>query len=172
MRIIFDTVNILFMHPLVAVRAHEVEALRKMSPFIKDSYDEYGRQNLLGPLLKQLSDFSVYEKDNINEETIELLEPYLCLKTCDDEPLFVPEVAKITSNALEGLCTWCAAMSDYHKASKVVKPRLRLLDIKTAELADAQSKLAAAQAELDEVNQFKAALRAQFDEKIAYKQEL
>ena len=108
MRIIFDTVNILFMHPLVAVRPHEVEVLRKMSPFIKDSYDEFGRQNLLGPLLKQLSDFSVYEKDNINEETIELLEPYINLKTVDDEPLFVPEVAKITSNALEGLCTWCA----------------------------------------------------------------
>ena len=96
----------------------------------------------------------------MNEETIELLEPYIRLKSIDDEPLFVPEIAKITSNALEGLCTWCAAMSDYHKASKIVKPKLRMLDIKTVELADAQENLRKAQEELDEVNAVKAKLRA------------
>ena len=42
-RIIFDTVNILFMQPLVPVRPFEVEVLKKMSPFIKDSYDEHAR---------------------------------------------------------------------------------------------------------------------------------
>lgn len=127
---------------------------------------------MLGPLLRNLSEFSLNEKDNINEETIELLDPYINLKTLDDEPIFVPEVAKITSNALEGLCTWCAAMSDYHKASKIVKPRLRLLDVKTAELAEAQENLRKAQEELDEVNAVKAKLRAQYDEKVSYKQEL
>ena len=111
--------------------------MKKMTPFIKDSYDEHARQNLLGPLLRNLSEFSLNDKDNINEETIELLDPYIGLKTLDEESIFLPEVAKITSNALEGLCTWCAAMSDYHKASKIVKPRLKLLDVKTAELTEA-----------------------------------
>ena len=43
-----------------------------------------------------------------------------------------------------------AAMSDYHKQSKIVKPKLRLLEIKTASLQDAESNLAAAEAELKE----------------------
>jgi hypothetical protein len=43
-------------------------------------------------------------------------------------PLFTPEVAKQTSSALVGLCTWAAAMSDYTKNSKIVKPKMKLLD--------------------------------------------
>ena len=94
------------------------------------------------------------------------------MRTLDDEMIFVPEVAKITSNALEGLCTWCGAMSSYHKASKIVKPKLRMLEVKTVELEEAQAALKSAQEELDEVNAVKAKLKAQYDEKTAYKQEL
>lgn len=46
-------------------------------------------------------------------------------------------VAKTANNALEGLCVWAAAMSDYHKQSKIVKPKLRLLDLKKAALKEA-----------------------------------
>ena len=38
--------------------------------------------------LKSLLDFSQYDKDNINEETIELLEPYLTLKFASGEDIF------------------------------------------------------------------------------------
>jgi len=65
--------------------------------------------------LKDLLDFSNNSKDNINEETIELLEPYLNLRTPKDEEVFVGPVAKKASAALEGMCVWAAAMSDYHK---------------------------------------------------------
>ena len=51
-RVIFDTVNILFMLPLVPVRPFEVEIQKKMHPWIKDSYDEYAKNNLTGPLLQ------------------------------------------------------------------------------------------------------------------------
>ena len=173
-RIIFDTVQILFMGPLVAVAPKEMELMRRQVPFIADSYDEHVRKLLTGPLLKQLTEFSINDKDAINDETIELLEPYINFSTDEDPPmpLFTPEVAGQTSKALVGLCTWAAAMSDYTKNSKIVKPKMKMLDFQTAALQEAQAKLAAAQEELDEVNAFKAKLRAQYDEKISYKQQL
>lgn len=171
-RFILDTVNILFMRPLEPVVPHEIDAKKKMTPWIKDSFDKYTRTNLTGPLLKELAAFSKDDKDMINEETIELLEPYIQMQTLDGEKLFTPEVAGITSKALVGLCTWCAAMSSYHKASKIVKPKLKLLDLKTIELTEAQDNLKQAQVELDEVNAIKQKLREQYDEKVAFKTEL
>jgi len=91
------------------------------------------------------------------------LEPYLTLKTLKGEELFIGPVAKKASNALEGLCIWAGAMSDYHKASKIVKPKLRLLEIRTAQLAEAEEKLNAAETELREVERLKAELKAKFD---------
>jgi len=88
--------------------------------------------------LKELLEFSRDEKDSINEETIELLEPYLTIKSPKGDEIFVPDVAAKASKALAGLCTWAAAMSEYHKQSKIVKPKLRLLAIKTEELEEAQ----------------------------------
>jgi len=93
-----------------------------------------------------LINFSKNDKDNINEETIELLEPYLELKQADGNQAFSPDIAKSASNALKGMCIWAAAMSDYHKQSKIVKPKLKQLEIKTAELKEAEENLAAAQA--------------------------
>jgi len=118
--------------------------LKTNTPFISDSYDECTSKNFQTPLLKNLLDFSTNDKDNINEETIELLEPYLTLKTLDGRELFSPETAKKASNALAGLCTWAAAMSDYHKQSKIVKPKLKLLDLKTQALQEAESRLKSA----------------------------
>ncbi len=47
--------------------------------------------------LPDLFDFSANEKDNINDETCELLEPYLKLEN------FNPAIAKKASNAAEGV---------------------------------------------------------------------
>lgn len=62
------------------------------------------------------------------------------------------------------MCIWAAAMSDYHKQSKIVKPKLKQLEIKTAELKEAEEALAAAQAQLDECNAIKESLRQKFDD--------
>ena len=43
------------------------------------------------------------------------------------------------------------AMSDYHNQSKIVKPKLELLEIKEASQKIALQKLAEAEAELDEM---------------------
>jgi dynein heavy chain len=126
----------------------------------------------LGPLLDKLLKFSANEKDFISEETIELLEPYLTVKAPDGQELFTPKVAANASKALEGLCTWAAAMSDYHKQSKIVKPKLLMLEQRTIQLGEAEAKLSAASAELEEVNALKASLRKKFDAQMASKNAL
>ena len=108
--------------------------------FIEDSFDLYTKSTMINAnFLKNLQDFSAYEKDNINEETIELLEPYLTLKQPNGEDAYTGAIAKKSSSALEGMSIWSAAMSDYHKQSKIVKPKLRLLEIKSASLAEAEA---------------------------------
>ena len=172
-KIIFDCVNILFMRPLDPVTPKIIEVAKAEHPFINDSFESHTAKNMTGPLLNELLHFSSYEKDQINEETIELLEPYLNLTSADGEKkLFDPEIAKTTSNALWGLCTWAGAMSDYHKQSKIVKPKLHMLEVKTVELEEAQEKLREAQQQLEEVNAVKAELRARFDAEVAKKDAL
>lgn len=93
------------------------------------------------------------------------MEPYLNLKLpADGSPAFSPAIAKKSNAALEGLCTWAAAMVDYHNQSKIVKPKLDLLAIKTENLRVAQEELASAQKELDECNELKARLKKKFDD--------
>ena len=122
--------------------------------------------------MKDLFEFSEKEKYNINEETVELLQPYIDLKTPKDEDVFVGAVAKKSSAALEGMCVWAAAMSDYYKQSKIVKPKLILLEKKMAELKEAEDNLAAAENELAEVTALKERLRKKFDAQMAEKNAL
>lgn len=122
--------------------------------------------------MNNLFDFSANDKDNINEETVELLEPYLTLKAPSGDEVFNGTVAKKSSQALEGMCVWAAAMSDYHKQSKIVKPKLKLLEIKTLSLNEAEANLAAAEAELKETQDLKAMLQRKFDDQMAEKNAL
>jgi len=63
-------------------------------------------------------------------------------------------------------------MRDYHIQSKIVRPKLKMLEMKTIELQKAKEELAAAQADLDAVNALKDSLRKSYDERLAAKQEL
>jgi hypothetical protein len=51
-RLIFDTVNILFLDAMVPVGPREYSMLKQQTPFISDSYDEFTSKKLQGPLLK------------------------------------------------------------------------------------------------------------------------
>ena len=77
--------------------------------------------------MKALFHFSQVDKDNINDETIELLMPYLELEEYQ-------LVARNASKAAEGLNTWVRAMVMYNSASKVVKPKLEALQMAEARL--------------------------------------
>jgi len=135
-KIILDAVQILFMGPMVPITSKEFAIQKKSVMFIADSNEEYTGELFLGNLLGMLSDFGANDKDLINEETIELLAPYLEVGFRDDPErlVFSGDVAKGSSSALKGICEWASAMSAYHKASKIVKPKLRLLTQKAGEL--------------------------------------
>jgi hypothetical protein len=63
-------------------------------------------------------------------------------------------------------------MSDYHKQSKIVRPKLRLLEIKSTQLKEAQDDLASAEKELEEVQALQARLKAKYDGQMAEKNAL
>jgi dynein heavy chain, axonemal len=97
-RLILDTVNILFQKPLIPVVPKSLGILKQEIPFIADSFDEFTKSTLTNQnFLNNLFDFSTNDKDNINEETVELLEPYLTLKAPSGDDVFTGAVAKKSS---------------------------------------------------------------------------
>jgi hypothetical protein len=70
------------------------------------------------------------------------------------------------------MAIWTAAMSDYHKQSKIVKPKLRLLEIKMGELKEAETNLSNAETELKGVQELQARLRKTFEDAMAEKTRL
>jgi dynein heavy chain len=116
--------------------------------------------------LKFLAYLQDYPKEQINDETVELLMPYLEMSD------FNAVAAKSACGNVAGLCTWAAAMVEFHNIFVQVEPkkaRLReaesMLRIATKELKQAQDELDAKQAELDK-------MQAQYDEAMRQKQQL
>jgi len=79
-RLIMDTVQILFQRAMDPVKLKSLLILKTEIPFVADSYDNNTKSTLTSPtFLKDLFEFSEKEKDNINEETVEFLQPYIDL---------------------------------------------------------------------------------------------
>merc|ERR1711871_1072059 len=116
-----------------------------------------------GTFLDMLKNFP---KENINDETVELLQPYL------DFPDFTVENAAKASGSMSGLCKWCAGMSTYQQIAKVVGPKMEAL--KEAEKAEAKANksLAAANEELAIVQASLDEMQREFDKAMADKQAL
>jgi dynein heavy chain len=161
---IMDCVLILNLAKLDKITVTEIKVGKEMQPFIADSYDSYAKKFMGGStFITDLMQFADQEKDLINDETIELLDPYL---DCED---FNPDRAKAVSGAAEGLCMWVRAMHSYHHAALIVAPKLEQLKIKSQLFEAAQVKLnaakqssAAAQAQVDKLQ---ATFQATMDEK-------
>ena len=69
-----------------------------------------------------------FPKEQINDETVELLEPYF------NAPDFNYDSAKKASGNVAGLCNWAEAMCTYHNVAKVVEPKIATLREAEAEL--------------------------------------
>ncbi|DBA03213.1 TPA: hypothetical protein N0F65_003933 [Lagenidium giganteum] len=146
-KLIFDCVAILQMMPLLKVEKTPVTLgigkEKKTMDFILDSF-QIVKSGMLADtrFLQNIFHFSKHQKDNMNEETIELMTPYLELDG------FAAPVARNASKAAEGLFCWVKAMSMYHEASKVVKPKLEALRIAEGKLEAAQASLQASEEKL------------------------
>eukprot|EP01060_Flectonema_neradi_P002972 TRINITY_DN11858_c1_g1_i1.p1 TRINITY_DN11858_c1_g1~~TRINITY_DN11858_c1_g1_i1.p1 ORF type:complete len:4751 (+),score=995.77 TRINITY_DN11858_c1_g1_i1:132-14255(+) len=96
--------------------------------------------------VKQILEFTEHRKDHINEETCELLDPYIDLAE------FNYDDAWSTSHALGGLCKWVVSMYNYIKIARVVEPKMIRLREMESQLHAAQLKLREKEAELAAVN--------------------
>ena len=84
-KVIFDAVQLVLQYPIGPVIPSQVNMNKQNIDFIKDSFDDFTKNTLTNPkFLTILQDFSEFEKDNINDETCELMEPYLNLKLPND----------------------------------------------------------------------------------------
>jgi dynein heavy chain len=107
-----------------------------------------------------------FPKEQITDETCELLEPYLSAAD------FTFASAQKASGNVAGLCNWCRAMYTYHHIAVAVEPKIVMLHEAEAELKlavrekdGAEAKMAEVQAELDR-------MQAEFDAAMAEKTRL
>jgi len=170
-KLIFDCVALLKMEKMVKPEPSDIilgiGKEKKTIAFIKDSFAIQKSGMLIEKkFLDNIFYFSKYQKDHINDETIEFLLPYLELDGFD------PLVARNASKAAEGLCTWARAMKYYHEASKIVKPKLEALSLAEARLHTAQLELDKAQRKLEACQEVLAQLQRDFEKQMETKREI
>ena len=142
-KIIFDCVLILFQKGIGKVAPAKLTMAKQEVNFLEPSFKPQASAMLAdATFLDQLKEFGATGKDQMNDETIELITAYIDLEQ------FVPKIAKNASSAAEGLCIFVIAMKDYHFASKIVKPKLEALSIAEAQMAAANKALGEAEVKL------------------------
>ncbi|KAL2653371.1 hypothetical protein R1flu_021499 [Riccia fluitans] len=107
--------------------------------------DFWGPAQLMLADTQFLQSLKDYDKDNINPKIIEKIRPYLSL------PEFIPDVVQKASKAAFGLCCWIRAMEAYDRVAKVVAPKKAKLAAAEAEFQELQTALAAKRALLQEI---------------------
>ena len=124
----------------------------KGSQVLLGTYEEAVRMMGDTAFLNALMNFP---KEQITDETVELLQPYF------QAPDFNFESAKKASGNVAGLCNWAAAMCTYHDVAKVVEPKIATLRAAEAELKvatkeknAAEERMAIVQGKLDEMQVF------------------
>jgi len=165
-QLVFDCVCIIFMRPLDIVKETKHTIAKEEITFLQTSHASASHLISSASFLKNLLNFGTTRKDEINEETMELLEPYLNLKHFD------PAVAKKASSAAEGLCKWVHSMKEYYDSSKLAKPKLDALAISEAELEAAQRELSDAKSKFQHLKVLLNELQSNFEMAMAKKQAL
>ena len=132
-------------------------------PGPKPSWSESLKMMSQTGFLQALQTFS---KDSINDETVELMQPYFQM---EDYSL---EIAKKVCGNVAGLCSWTKAMASFFAVNKEVLPLKANLAIQEVRFGHASAELAAANAQLDEKEREVAVVQAMYDEAMGKKQKL
>ena len=130
-----------------------------------DDYWDQAKKYVLGDT-KLLEKLQNYDKDNIPEDIINKVTPYV------ENPDFEPEKVATASGACKGLCLWVRALNTYNKVAKVVKPKQEALKKAQAEVAEAMETLAKKKAALKEITDLLDSLNTQFEEANKKKEDL
>ncbi|NXB13890.1 DYH9 protein, partial [Rhagologus leucostigma] len=104
-----------------------------------------------------------FNKENIHENCLKALQPYL------QDPKFNPEFVATKSSAAAGLCSWVLNIVRFHRVFCEVQPKRQALDRANAELAAAQDKLATVKAKITRLNENLGKLTAKFEKATADK---
>ncbi|NXA70989.1 DYH9 protein, partial [Mohoua ochrocephala] len=98
-----------------------------------------------------------FNKENIHENCLKALQPYL------QDPKFNPEFVATKSSAAAGLCSWVLNIVRFHRVFCEVQPKRQALDRANAELAAAQDKLATVKAKIARLDENLGKLTAKFE---------
>ncbi|XP_071824188.1 dynein axonemal heavy chain 5-like [Apostichopus japonicus] len=154
---IMDSVLLLFQ---TRIKPVELDPERPcIKPSWSDSLKMMGGSGFLQGLL-------TFNKDTINGETVELLEPYLRM---EDYNL---ETAKKVCGDVAGLCAWTKAMSFFYGINKEVLPLKANLAIQEGRYTAAMTDLNKAQEQLDAKQRELDAAQAEYDAAMKKKQDL
>ncbi|XP_061640433.1 dynein axonemal heavy chain 1 isoform X3 [Phyllopteryx taeniolatus] len=130
-----------------------------------DDYWEPGKVLLQDPG-KFLDSLFGYDKENIPERVITLVQPYI-----DNEEFQPAAIAKV-SKACTSICQWVRAMHLYHFVAKGVEPKRQALQAAQEEYDESQRSLKAAKEMQAAVESGIAALQAKYQDCLAKKNEL
>ncbi|XP_056267415.1 dynein axonemal heavy chain 1 [Pseudoliparis swirei] len=130
-----------------------------------NDYWEAGKGLLQDPG-KFLESLFKYDKENIPDSVIHLVQPYI-----DNEEFQPASIAKV-SKACTSICQWVRAMHKYHFVAKGVEPKRQALKEAQEDLAVTQGILDAAKEQLATVEAGVATLQAKYQDCLAKKDEL
>ncbi|NXM42418.1 DYH1 protein, partial [Gymnorhina tibicen] len=130
-----------------------------------DDYWEPGRALLQDPV-QFLNSLYDYDKDNIPDNVIKAIQPYI-----DNEEFQPAAIAKV-SKACTSICQWVRAMHKYHFVAKIVEPKRQALREAEEDLRATQAVLEEAKQRLKEVEDGIAMLQAKYETCKATKEEL
>nr|XP_022920640.1 dynein heavy chain 5, axonemal [Onthophagus taurus] len=154
---IMDCVLILFqkkIHPVVPDNA---------APCPKPSWPESLKLMASATFLLQLQN---YPKDMINNEMVELMEPYFEMED------YNMDTAKRVCGDVAGLLSWTKAMAFFHSVNREVLPLKANLTLQEARLKVAMEDLANAERQLEEKEMSLKAVKDQYDTAVDEKQRL
>ena len=154
---IMDCVLLLFQKKLNTLAQDEER------PGPKPSWGESLKMMSQGGFLQNLQNFP---KDSINDETVELMQPYFQMED------YHFEAAKKVCGNVAGLCSWTKAMASFFSVNKEVLPLKANLVIQAKKFEKASAELAVANAQLEEKEKEVAAVRAMYEEAMQKKQML
>ncbi|CAH1795230.1 unnamed protein product [Owenia fusiformis] len=98
-----------------------------------------------------------YDKENIHDNCLKAIKPYLA------DPEFEPEFIRAKSNAAAGLCAWVINICKFYEVYCEVEPKRLALEQANSDLKAAQDKLAVIQAKITSLMEALGKLTAEFE---------